>query len=227
MNHFENFKVMPWIGGVYELQAYPASKKWRKTFVDSILKLLKAHPRFAGIHLNIEPMPSGNKEFLALLKEIKQALPPHKIFSLAAYPPPTLWHPHESVHWDQNYYHEIAQHVDQLVPMMYDTAIQFPKFYQQLMSKWTQETLLWSGDTEVLLGLPLYDDHGVGYHEAKVENLANALQGINSGLDSFSTLPSNYRGIALYCEWEMDSHEWKLLDKTFLNHGPNQINHHH
>lgn len=41
------------------------------------------------------------------------------------------------------------------------------------MVSWTQEILEWSLDTEVLLGLPAYDDEGVSYHYPEVENLKN------------------------------------------------------
>jgi hypothetical protein len=74
----------------------------------------------------------------------------------------------------------------------------------------------WSGSAEVLLGLPAYRDEGVGYHDPKVENLGNALRGVHSGLDRYETLPGNYRGIALYCEWEMDEGKWATLRNLFL-----------
>lgn len=91
--------------------------------------------------------------------------------------------------------------------MMYDTAIPFEKVYRHLMASWTKEVFVWAANTEVLLGIPAYDDAGVGYQDPKVENLKNALMGIHAGLSGFSTLPKNYQGIALYSEWEMDENE--------------------
>ena len=85
-----------------------------------------------------------------------------------------------------------------------DTGVPVGKLYQQLLQSWTREILDWSAGTPVLLGVPTYDDAGVGYHLPSVENLPNALLGIHTGLSSYRTLPDHYQGVAIYCEWETD-----------------------
>jgi hypothetical protein len=99
--------------------------------------------------------------------------------------------------------------------MMYDTAIKLAKFYQHVMASWAENILVWAGGTQVLLGLPAYDDAGVGYHDPGVENLRAALQAVHAGLGRFSRLPDSYAGIAVYCEWEMDRREWEILSREF------------
>lgn len=215
LDHFQDFQVLPWIGGVLGVHCSPRSAKWRRNFVSSVVDLLRVHPRLAGVHVNIEPMPSGNRDFLLLLDELRRAMPPGKILSVAAYPPPTLWHPFSDVHWDEAYFRDVAQRTAQLVPMMYDTAVRLPKLYRHLMASWTSEVLDWSGDTQVLLGIPAYDDAGVGYHFPAVENLQNALWGIHAGLNARKSLPKNYAGVAIYCEWEMDPQEWDDFRREF------------
>jgi hypothetical protein len=215
LDHFDDSKVVPWVGGVLDNHCSPDSPQWRTNFISSVLALLQSHPRLAGVQVNIEPMPTGNPDFLILLEELRQAMPEGKILSVAAYPPPTRWHPYPDVHWDEDYFRQVARRADQLAPMMYDTAIQCPKVYQHLMSSWTTEVLDWSGDSEVLLGIPAYDDAGVGYHFPKVENLQNALSGIHAGLSGCESLPKNYAGVAIYCEWEMDRQEWSQFEKEF------------
>jgi len=214
LDHSNGFAVLPWVGGVYGLHCFPESKEWRKNFITSVLELLQLHPRLAGIHVNIEPMRTGNEDFLLFLKELKQTLPDDKLLSIAAYPPPTKFHPFPDVHWDQDYFNKISNISDQMSVMMYDTAMKLPKLYQYLMSVWTQKSINWSNKTDVLLGVPVYDDKGVGYHLPNVENLEHSLLGIHAGLSNYKTLPSNYTGIAIYCEWEMDQNEWKY----FANH---------
>ncbi len=210
-----SLRVVPWIGGVLGRHCFPASSGWRRRFIASVADLLAAHPGLAGVQVNIEPMPSGTRDFLVLLDELRAAMPAGKILSVAAYPPPTRWHPFPNVHWDETYFREVARRVDQVAPMMYDTAIRVPKCYQRLMHDWTLEILAWSGDTQVLLGVPVYDDPGVGYHFAHVENLRNALRGIHAGLSAHATLPRHYAGIAIYCEWEMDQDEWQHFRREF------------
>ncbi|MBN1918959.1 MAG: hypothetical protein JW889_13715 [Verrucomicrobia bacterium] len=215
LDAFEGFRVMPWIGGPAAFDEFP-SAQWRGVFVQNVRELLVSHPRLAGIHINIEPCRSGNPNFLALLDELRAVLPGGKLLSVAAYPPPTRWQPSADVHWNRDYYRAVAQRADQLVVMMYDTGIRHSKFYQQLVASWTRRVLAWSGDSSVLLGLPAYEDAGVGYHHPGVENLRNALLGIHAGLAACAPFPTTYRGIAIYSEWEMDKAEWRLLRERFL-----------
>ena len=215
LDRFEGFKVIPWIGGVLGLHCKPESSKWRSNFVSSAIDLLQSHPRFAGVQINIEPMPAGNPDFLSLLEDLRRAMPEGKILSVAAYPPPTRWHPVPEVHWDESYFRQVSARADQLAVMMYDTAIKWQKPYRHLMAEWTVEILMWSEESEVLLGLPVYDDAGVGYHHPRVENLANSLMGIHAGLSRFEQLPVHYSGVAIYCEWEMEDHKWQHLQKEF------------
>jgi hypothetical protein len=215
LDFFENFSVIPWVGGVLNKNCFLESKEWRTNFVASIVDLLETHPRLAGIQINIEPLPTGNKGFLTLLSEIRNNMPKGKILSVAAYPPTTLLHPFSEVHWEESYFRNVAQNCDQMAVMMYDTGLSSTKLYQYLMSKWTNEVLNWSDNTHVLLGVPAYNDPGVGYHSPEVENLKNAIMGINASLIQFEQFPKNYTGIAIYCEWEMDDEKWDLLKSVF------------
>ncbi len=215
LTYFSEFRVMPWIGGRLNVHCFPESEKWRKAFIASAKELLTAYPGLAGIHINIEPMPSGNKDFLLLLNELKNALPEGKLLSIAAYPPPSLLQPAVKVHWEEDYFKTISSTVDQMAVMMYDTALQLQKVYQNLMASWTEDVLLWGGDSKILLGVPVYDDFGVAYHTPRVENLKNSLLGINAGLSRFEKIPPCYQGIAIYSEWEMDSDEWVYLKNNF------------
>ncbi|NQZ59490.1 MAG: hypothetical protein HRT88_18725, partial [Lentisphaeraceae bacterium] len=209
VNSANGLRVIPWVGGVYRDQCVPENKKWRHNFVLSISELFKKHPKLAGIQINIEPMPDNTESFITLLKEIKIALPQGKVLSVAAYPPPTKWHPFPEVHWSKNYFTEVTQNCDQVAVMMYDTAVRFDKFYIHLMKEWSNEVLNWSSSTPVLLGIPAYDDSGTGYHYPEVENITSALKGIKACLNNKSQLPENLQGLALYCEWQMNEEKWQ------------------
>lgn len=215
LDEFAGFRVMPWIGGPNGGAVRYRNEKWRQTFLTSVRKLFEVHPRFAGVHLNVEPLTSGDADFLKLLEELKAALPPEKLLSIAAYPPPTRWQPSEEVHWSEDYFRQVAKRSDQLAVMMYDTSLRVPKFYQRLMADWTTEVLEWSEGKPMLLGVPTYSDVGVEYHNPRVENLRNALLGIHRGL-SRQSLPTNYQGLAVYCDWETDELEWRYFREHFL-----------
>ncbi|MBX9724396.1 MAG: hypothetical protein K2X81_23505, partial [Candidatus Obscuribacterales bacterium] len=213
LDAFDGLRVIPWVGGVYGSDAKVEVLQWRANFVQSCAKLLNEHPRLAGIHINIEPMPSGNKGFLLLLEEMRKALPAGKIISVAAYPPPCIWQQTKELHWDEDYSRKVAALVDQATIMMYDTGLKSPGMYQQQMKDWTREVLSWYAPKEVLLGIPAYEDEGTGYHDPATENLTNALLGIHAGLEK--PLPISYKGVSIYSEWEMNSTKWKLFQGRF------------
>lgn len=215
LDDFADFAVVPWVGGVLNQHCFPESTEWRQGFAASVSQLLERHPRLAGVQVNIEPLPSGNSGFLLLMEELHAALPKDRILAVAAYPPPTRWHPFVEVHWDEDYYRAVAQRVDLMVPMLYDTAIRWPKLYESVVADWTSETLRWSDPTPVLLGLPAYADAGTGYHNPDTENLPHALRGVHAGLKRFARPPGNYLGIAVYCNWEMDDGKWDALRQEF------------
>ncbi len=209
-----DIQVIPWIGGVLDESARIHDPTWRKSFCAAVAKLLKNHPRLAGVQVNVEPLPDGDAAFLELLAELKQVLP-GKILSVAAYPPPTVWHPFPNVHWNPEYLRKVAERADQMCVMMYDTALRYEKFYVALMRSWSRElTEAVSGTRcELLFGLPAYDDAGVGYHDPKVENLSSALSGCAAGLDGRSV--KNFAGFAIYCEWEMNPEKWSVWERFF------------
>jgi hypothetical protein len=102
-----------------------------------------------------------------------------------------------------------------MVVMTYDAGQDLGKTYQHLMRDWTREVLQWSEGSQILLGVPAYDDTGVGYHHPRVENIENALKGIHRGLEDTGLLPV-YQGVAIYSEWEMTDEEWAKLRRGFL-----------
>lgn len=215
LDAFAGFRVMPWIGGPNGSYVRLHQTRWRSSFVGNIRKLLLAHPRLAGVQINVEPLPSGDSDFLTLLDELRAAIPPGRLISIAAYPPPTRLHPYADVHWNEAYFRAVAQRSDQLAVMMYDTGQRMSKVYQYLMANWTTEVLSWSQGKPVLLGIPTYIDPGMDYHNSKVENLRNALLGIHRGLEH-AGLPANYQGVAIYCEWETTSQDWQYFHDHFL-----------
>lgn len=213
-----DFRVLPWVGGVSAATARIESPAWRSNFAHSCRDLFERHPRFAGIHLNIEPCPSGDPDFLALLESLRQALPPGKVLSVAAYPPTTVLHRFPEVHWDEAYYRQVARRCDQMVVMLYDTGLHNRRLYQNLLRSWTKEVITWSAPTPVVLGVPAYEDEGVGYHDPAVENIAISLSGLHSGLLSFPSLPVNYQGTAIYSQWTMTEAKWEIFRTHFLKH---------
>ncbi|MGN6367606.1 MAG: glycoside hydrolase family 18 protein [Phycisphaerae bacterium] len=214
-----DFRVFPWVGGVRGESAFPDDPAWRRTFIHACNELLHRHPRLAGIHLNIEPTPDNDPAFLTLLEELGAAIPRDKLLSVAAYPPPTLWQRDPNVHWSDAYAKQVAQRVNHVAVMLYDTGLHNPKLYRHLVDTWTTECLADYRHTELLLGVPAYNDPEP-WHDPAVENLQNSLAGIHAALSAQPTRTGNYRGIALYAEWDMSPDKWAELHTLFLNTPP-------
>jgi len=199
---------------------------WRQTFVKSAAELLIRFPGFAGVHINIEPCRSGNKDFVAPLEELRRALPEGKILSVAAFPPPTLLYPFSDADWDESYFRAFSRRADQMAVLMYDTALPAARMYRSLMTVWTHQVLAWAESSDVLLGVPTYEDADAGYQDPRVENLQQVLPGIHAGLAGYPGLPARYQGLAIYSGWETDENEWQYWRDAFLaspeavsNHG--------
>lgn len=210
----DGMRVMPWVGGVFERHVFPDDPVFRQHLAANLRRLLEQHPRLAGVHLNVEPWPSGHAGMLRLLEELRAALPPGRVLSVAAYPPPTRWQSDLEIHWTPAYTREVARRCDQLAVMMYDTGIPLAKPYEALMARWTRELLRDAAPTPVLLGVPTYEDADKPWHRPWVENLATALRGVHAGLGERA--PADYQGVALYAEWETDAAEWAWLRGHFL-----------
>ena len=90
LSETHDFIVLPWVGGVLNSTVFIESPQWQSAFASSAKTLLLRFPDFKGIHINIEPLPSGNSNFLDFLKLLRRTLPIGAIISIAAYPPPTF-----------------------------------------------------------------------------------------------------------------------------------------
>lgn len=78
LDSFEGFRVMPWIGGPSGAQVRVNDAKWRSKFINSVTNFIDEHPRLAGVHINIEPMSSGDLAFFALRKNYGRRFPKEK-----------------------------------------------------------------------------------------------------------------------------------------------------
>ncbi len=199
--------VLAWVGGVLGQHCFPSQPQWRHSFAEACGTLV-ARTGIAGVQLNIEPCPSFEPGYLELLDDLRAALPDGTRLSIAAYPPPSKLHPFPEVHWSREFYRAVSTRSDDLCVMAYDTAIKLRKPYTWLLRRWTGQALAWSS-CPVRIGLPAYEDAGIGYHYPEVENLDNALAGLAAALTADT--PANYAGWAVYSEWTLDHDEEEML----------------
>ena len=225
-----DMKVLPWLGGVRE-----GVRRMRPGTIDladlSQRQQIVAECRglidegFDGIHLNVEPLDDGNVDFLALLQALRNAVGPDKILSISAIrPAPATLPMTRNFVWTADYYRRLAAAVDQIVIMVYDTALPTAPLYRRYVayaSRFMTATLGEGTHARVLLGVPTYDPRGI-MHRADVETLENALLGVVSGLRG-KPEGGTFEGIAIYAEWTTDAEEWDAYERIWRGRLPGDV----
>lgn len=170
---------------------------------------------FDGVHLNAELIPEGDPAFLQTLQAIRAALPAEAWLSTTAHalrltrpitstPYPTIAH-----QWSITYLQQVAQQVDQIGLMAYDSGLPFAADYRLWAAYQTQTAseALADSDVELFIGLPVSQEWTPS-HQTQAESLANALAGFRSGLHE-SSAPQTVTGLAIYPHWEMTPPLWE------------------
>jgi hypothetical protein len=214
-------KVLPWVGGLrrgYRRQRQGtidlADLGQRQSIVAECRGLMDEG--FDGIHLNVEPVPDGNLDFLALLRALRTALGPGRQLSLSAIRPGPVGLPFApNFLWSPGYYARVAALADQVVVMAYDTGIPTGNLYRRYVAYAAASALaaMDGSRARVLMGVPTYDETGL-MHRAAAESPENALSGIVAGLRGKGG-GGTFEGVALYAEWTTDEREWSVYESVW------------
>ncbi|MET7934007.1 hypothetical protein [Streptomyces sp. NPDC005322] len=171
---------------------------------------------FDGVHFDLEPMHSGDRDFLSLLDDLHAlARPRHVPLSVAAHqidPLPGLHsvagfvanHPKW---WSQKYFGQVARRVDQIAVMSYDTSMPLESLYGGYVAQQTELALeATPPDTDLLMGLPGYHTDNFGRH-AWAETVAAAVRGTRLGLGREDRGRERF-GLALYVDFAATPGDW-------------------
>ena len=174
---------------------------------------------YDGVHYDIEPIWTGDADFLALLEVTGRAVHADgKVLSVAAEELPLFpgaerviglliprYHP-----WTLDYHRRVAAHVDQLAVMTYDSAVPGAHLYQRFVARNTRMLAAALPEhAQLLIGVPSYAEWNIGHWPA--ERPKNALHGLRRGLARVAEDRRERVGWALYAEWTMDADEWAEL----------------
>lgn len=171
---------------------------------------------FDGVHYDLEPVRSGSPDYLTLLERTRAVTTArHAVLSVSAPqldPLPGLHHlgvalTGDGKYWAQGYFAAVAQRVDQVAVMSYDTWMPTASLYSGYL---TEQTILALEVTppavDLLMGVPVFwaDDYG---HHGNAETVAAAVHGIRLGLGR--TAPGRRAfGVALYVDFTATQQNW-------------------
>jgi hypothetical protein len=177
---------------------------------------------FDGVHYDFEPVEDGNPDLVTLLAATHRLTQQrHATLSLSASmvaPLPGLASvvaalPGQLAVWSPGYLHQLAQHVDQVAVMLYDTGLPTSATYAGYVRRATELALSAVPDSVALFtGVPAYHDDNLRHHNS-AETTAAALRGVRLALGAHP--PHREFGVAIYvdftatpADWTAYHHDW-------------------
>ncbi|MEU2772697.1 glycoside hydrolase family 18 protein [Streptomyces sp. NPDC007162] len=175
---------------------------------------------FDGVHFDLEPLHSGDRNYLALLDALRPVTPllsvaAHQIDPLPAFH--SFWgtltgHPKW---WSQEYFGQVARRVDQIAVMSYDTMQPLESLYGGYVAQQTSLAIeVTPAGTDLLMGLPFYRENRFG-HWAHAETVPAAVRGVRLGLSRAAPDRANF-GVALYVDFAATEDDWTSYRKDWV-----------
>jgi hypothetical protein len=218
-------RMQPWLGQVAEFGGGGPldlrSPEVRAEIVRTAEKYLNVGA--AGFHLDLEPIYSGDLDYLQLLRELHKVTQTHKaILSVAAYKPeefPGLERIAALIakcpgYWSKEYFLLVSKEVDQVAVMTYDSAIWLPGVYGRSI-QWTTQWAVENGVKDLYIGIPTYEEGGPA-HFAWAENINSSIKGLKLGVSGLSRNDRSKVGAAIFAEWTTSKEEEESFITKYL-----------
>ncbi|MEU7403904.1 glycoside hydrolase family 18 protein [Streptomyces sp. NPDC044948] len=186
----------------------------RAAVVDSARQVLDVG--YDGVHLDLEPLHSGDRNYLSLLDDVRAvtrerdaqlSVAAHQIDPLPGFH--SFWgtvagHPKW---WSQKFFGQVARRVDQIAVMSYDTMQPLESLYGGYVAQQTSLALeATPPTTHLLMGLPFYHENRFG-HWAHAETVAAAVRGVRLGLSRTDADRERF-GVAAYIDFAATEQDW-------------------
>lgn len=219
-------RVSAWMSGVLGGGNISlASATTRGRIAASAAAVLRAG--FTGVHYDLEPVPSGDQDYLRLLQATSGLRPRPEPLSVSVpklEPLPRLRLPWQvtrvgPVFWTPAYLTAVSRHVDQVDLMAYDTAMPFGSWYGGYVARETELALpAVPAGTRLLVGIPCYHYSNLAHH-ASAETVAAAARGVRVALTATG---SRHRvvGVALFADYSSTPQDWNSYVSGWLRPGP-------
>ncbi len=172
---------------------------------------------YDGVHLDLEPLHSGDRNYLSLLDDVRAvtrardaqlSVAAHQIDPLPALHSVFGFFTEHPKWWSQEYFGQVARRVDQIAVMSYDTAQPLEGTYGGYVAQQTSLALeVTPPTTHLLMGLPFYYESNFD-HWGHAETVAAAVRGVRLGL-SRTDADRELFGVAPYIDFAATDTNWK------------------
>ncbi|MER7404506.1 hypothetical protein ABT373_18905 [Streptomyces sp. NPDC000070] len=179
---------------------------------------------YEGIHLDLEPLHSGDRDYLSLLDALRRETRSRDaLLSVAAHqidPLPALHsvfgtftgHPKW---WSQEFFGQVARRVDQIAVMSYDTMQPLESTYGGYVAQQTSLALeVTPPSTDLLMGLPFFHENRFG-HWSHAETVPAAVRGVRLGLSRTDADRARF-GVALYIDFAATEADWRAYKEDWV-----------
>ncbi|MEU1848262.1 hypothetical protein ABZ499_02975 [Streptomyces sp. NPDC019990] len=179
---------------------------------------------YQGIHLDLEPLHSGDRNYLGLLDALRRetrsrdarlSVAAHQMDPLPAFH--TVWgrvtgHPKW---WSQEFFGQVARRVDQIAMMSYDTMQPLESTYGGYVAQQTSLALeVTPPSTDLLMGLPFFHENRFG-HWNHAETVPAAVRGVRLGLSRTDADRARF-GVALYIDFAATEADWRAYKDDWV-----------
>jgi hypothetical protein len=174
---------------------------------------------FDGVHLDLEPVSTGDPGYLTLLGQIHQltrqdgkqlsvSVPPAELAGGLHAVTPGQW-------WTSAYLRAVADRVDQVAIMTYDIGMAPTSgAYSGYVHRETEVALAAvPDDVTLLIGVPAYRTNGVWLISGS-ENVASGIRGVRLAISPDP--PDRPLGIALYVDFTATAQDWASYQQDWV-----------
>jgi hypothetical protein len=212
-------RVLPWVVG-YAHRHLGRTGAWLERTARGLARLV-ARSGADGVHLDVEP-PFGSfgqipGAWLAALAARVRALRPDALISFAIHPVRTPAFPRGL---DPAEVRPLLRVADQVVVMMYDTAIADPGVFARAIAEQVEALgdLAAGGRARLWMGAAAYPRHRARrfrhLHRPEVENVAATASALRSAL-RLSPHRTRWMGVAVFAEYSAQPEDWEALGRAW------------
>ena len=176
---------------------------------------------FDGVHVDLEPLHSGDPDFLDLLGRAHALTEQrHRVLSVSVPQTDPLPGAHlvgallvnHPKWWSSDYLTEVADRVDQVAVMAYDSGMPTRSLFTGYVEQQTRLALeSVPSSVDLLIGLPAYDEDTMDHH-GSAETVAAAIRGVR--LADHGRLKF---GVALYVDFTATPADWAAYHRDWAN----------
>ncbi|MET7595283.1 hypothetical protein ABZS84_09570 [Streptomyces sp. NPDC005481] len=211
-------RVQAWLGDALASEGPHGMRLERAATRDAVVRSTRQilTAGFDGAHFDLEPLHSGDRNYLALLDDLHRVTRARGVpLSVAAHqidPLPAAnsvrgtltGHPKW---WSQAFFGQVARRVDQIAVMTYDTALPLESLFGGYVAQQTSLALeVTPESTDLLMGLPFFHEDDMSHHE-NAETVAAAVRGTRLGLSRTDRTRARF-GVALYVDFAAREEDW-------------------